>query len=85
VGVASRFIPGARCLARAMAAQLLLARAGHLADLRIGVRKDGNSLDAHAWLEFEGVPLFESDAHLKDFAPLARSTPSAPIMPDALK
>jgi hypothetical protein len=85
VGVASRFIPGARCLARAIAAQLLLARAGHLADMRIGVRKEGNSLDAHAWLEYEGVPLFESDAHIKGFAPLAQSTRSAPIMPDALE
>jgi hypothetical protein len=85
VEVASRFIPGARCLPRAMAGQLLLARAGYLTDMRIGVRKDGNTLDAHAWLEYEGVPLFESDAHIKGFAPLALRTPSAPVLPDALK
>jgi hypothetical protein len=85
VEVASRFIPGARCLARAMAAQLLLARAGYFTDMRIGVRKDGNTLDAHAWLEYDGVPLFESDAHLKGFAPLSPRTPSAPILPDTLK
>jgi hypothetical protein len=85
VGVASRFIPGARCLARAMAAQLLLARAGHLADMRIGVRKDGNSLDAHAWLEYEGIPLFESDAHINGFAPLARPAPPTLIRSNILK
>lgn len=44
----------ARCLADAFTAQVLLARRGVTSDLRIGVRKDGDALDAHAWLELDG-------------------------------
>ena len=69
VAVASRCVPGAHCLARAVAAQLLLARAGHLAEMRIGVRKQGDGLDAHAWLEYHGAPLRESDAQIESFVP----------------
>jgi hypothetical protein len=85
VAAASRCIPGAHCLTRAVAAQLLLARAGHLAEMRIGVRKDRDNLDAHAWLECDGVPLFESDAHLKGFTPFAPAITSPRDIPTALK
>lgn len=84
VAVASRLIPGAHCLPRAIAAQLLLARAGHLTELHIGVRKNGKLLDAHAWLEYEGVPLFESNAHLNGYTSFSpaitypRKIPNAP-------
>ncbi|MGI8704726.1 MAG: lasso peptide biosynthesis B2 protein [Sphingomicrobium sp.] len=67
VEVASRCVPGAHCLTRAVAAQLLLARAGHLAEIRIGVRKQGFDLDAHAWLDYEGTPLQEDIAQLDSF------------------
>ena len=69
VAVASRCVPGAHCLPRAVTAQLLLAREGHLAEMRIGVRKQGDGLDAHAWLEYHGAPLWESDAQLNSFVP----------------
>ncbi len=75
VAVASRCVPGAHCLPRAVAAQLLLARAGHLAEMHIGVRKLGDSLDAHVWLEYDGVPLSENEVHLRRF------TPFAPVIP----
>jgi hypothetical protein len=65
--VASRYVPGAHCLARCIAAQILLARQGYRAEMKIGVRKEGASLDAHAWLELGGAPLFESAAHLNRF------------------
>ena len=39
--------------------------------MHIGVRKQGRSLDAHAWLEHEGRPLFEDDLHLNGFVPFA--------------
>lgn len=64
VAVASRCVPGAHCLPRAVAAQLLLARAGYLAEMRIGVCKQGDNLEAHAWLEHQGAPLLESEAQL---------------------
>ncbi len=60
---ASRWIPGARCLPQALAAQVLLARTGLTTDLRIGVtRGPEEKLGAHAWVEHQGrVVLGERD------------------------
>ncbi|MEO7918525.1 MAG: lasso peptide biosynthesis B2 protein [Thermoanaerobaculia bacterium] len=59
-GVARR-IPGSRCLDRSLAAVLLLRREGFDARLVIGVRKPGlTSVDAHAWVELDGVALRET-------------------------
>jgi hypothetical protein len=46
----SRWVPGARCLPRAMTAQLLLARRGHYMRVCVSVRRDKGRLCAHAWL-----------------------------------
>jgi hypothetical protein len=55
VTVASRCVPKATCLARALAAQVLLARRGHLVHLRIGVaRSETCEFEAHAWVECQG-------------------------------
>ena len=52
VRAAARFVPRATCLARALAAQRILGRAGVRSELRIGVATGvGGALDAHAWLE----------------------------------
>jgi len=50
VKVASRMMPGATCLCRALALQRLLAKNGHGSELRIGVEKEGDRFGAHAWL-----------------------------------
>lgn len=52
----SRKTPGEKtCLAQALAAQVLLVRRGHPADLQIGVLKnDQGAFQAHAWVECEG-------------------------------
>jgi len=56
VTVASRYVPKASCLIQALAAQVLLARHGHPARLRIGVAKGAEGrLEGHAWLEHQGV------------------------------
>jgi hypothetical protein len=73
--VASRYVPGAHCLARSFAAHLLLAQHGHPARMQIGVRKHDGRLDAHAWLEHRGVPLFESATHLQGFSLLTSIDP----------
>jgi hypothetical protein len=70
VRVASRLVPKALCLTTSVAAQLLLARQGHQSTLQIGIRKQGNRLDAHAWLDQGGVPLLEDEGHLEGFTPL---------------
>jgi hypothetical protein len=52
VRAAARYVPGATCLPQALVAQLMLARHGHFARLRIGVASlDGQRLEGHAWVE----------------------------------
>lgn len=56
IGRAARACPGARCLARAVAASCLLRRAGRIATLSLGVGFDADRrFEAHAWLECDGV------------------------------
>src|SRR5215204_1259008 len=55
---ASQYVPQATCLTQALAAQVLLARRGHPALLRIGfVKGEEDRLEAHAWLESRGEVL----------------------------
>ena len=57
---AARRLPGTKCLARALALQALMKRAGLPAQLCIGVAKEGGgALEAHAWVLHEGAPVFE--------------------------
>lgn len=59
-----------RCLPQALVLQWLLGRQGIYTELRIGVRKEGTRLYAHAWLEYEGLPLGEPPEIATHFAPL---------------
>ncbi|SRR5579883_1346873 len=56
INLATRYMPGgAKCLARALTAQVLMNRQGHTSELRIGVAKgEGGKLEAHAWVEYQG-------------------------------
>ncbi|MBE9569428.1 MAG: lasso peptide biosynthesis B2 protein [Proteobacteria bacterium] len=55
VEVASRYVPFATCLTRALVVQMLFAREGYPAHLCIGVAKSKDDrLEAHAWVESEG-------------------------------
>jgi len=55
VTVASRYVPQATCLTRALAAQALLAWNGYASVLRIGfAREQRGPLEGHAWLESQG-------------------------------
>jgi hypothetical protein len=53
----ARRIPRASCLTRALAADAMLRRSGRLPNLQIGVVKDGDLLEAHAWVELDGTVL----------------------------
>jgi hypothetical protein len=57
VEVASRRMPGATCLCRALVLQRLLAKNGHGSELRIGVEKKNDQFGAHAWLVIGGQVL----------------------------
>lgn len=72
VSVASRYMPGGvKCLARALATQVLLSQQGHTADLHIGVAKgEGGQLEAHAWVESQGQIVIGHLSNLSRFTPL---------------
>jgi len=65
VAAAGRRVPGATCLVQALAAQVLLARHGHVAELRIGVARTTEGIEAHAWLERDGEPIFGEPDRLR--------------------
>jgi hypothetical protein len=52
-----RGIVTARCLSQALLVRALLRRRGLETVLRVGVLKDDQRFDAHAWLELEGRAL----------------------------
>lgn len=55
---AERTLPGATCLVRSLAAELMLRRAGLATRLSIGVADATETevaLDAHAWIESDGL------------------------------
>ena len=49
------------CLRKALAVQWWLRRRGLDSVLRLGVRKVGARLDAHAWIELDGTPLAQTN------------------------
>ncbi len=69
VRTAARAVPEATCLSQALAADAMLRRAGRTPTLRIGVAKDGDALEAHAWLELDGAVLL-GDHDLHRYTPL---------------
>lgn len=66
-----RVVPSATCLTQALAAQVMLSRRGHHAELRFGVAKDevGN-LQAHAWVESGGRVVTGGHGTVDGFTPL---------------
>ena len=64
----------ATCLRQSLALWWLLKRRGIPAELRIGVRKDGAGLNAHAWVEFDGTPLGRENLGYVPFAGLSSAT-----------
>jgi hypothetical protein len=54
VKTAARVVPGAVCLAQAVATQRMLAARGRVSTLEVGVAKNQQGLEAHAWLVCDG-------------------------------
>ena len=58
INIAARHSPfPATCLTRSLLLGWLLRRRGVQSQLRIGVRLTQGALDAHAWVECEGIPV----------------------------
>jgi hypothetical protein len=75
VGSAARFVPRANCLPQALAAEAILRRRGHPADLRLGVTRGDDGVEAHAWVESYGRVIV-GDGDLDRFEPLEISDPA---------
>lgn len=60
----------ARCLHRSLALHAWLRRDGLPSTLRLGVRKDGNRIQAHAWVELDGVIVNDGSGVRTDYAQL---------------
>ncbi len=68
VGIAGRHGPyRATCLRQSLALWYLLRRRRIPAQMCIGVRKENQKLQAHAWVEYRGTPLGQESLHYASF------------------
>ena len=56
------------CLVKSLTLWWLLGRQGITSQLRVGVRKEGGNLEAHAWVEREGIALNEPEERHRHYA-----------------
>ena len=56
------------CLVKSLTLWWLLGRQGISSRLRVGVRKEGGNLEAHAWVEQEGTALNEPEERHHHYA-----------------
>ena len=69
------------CLEESLALWWLLGRQSISSELRVGIRKDGEKLEAHAWVERQGAALNEPQArhlHYQAFDADLASPPTEP-------
>lgn len=71
-------LPRAKCLHRSLVLHMWLRNEGLPSDLRIGVRKDGDTLRAHAWVEIAGSTINDSARSLRSFSVLKPSASRTP-------
>lgn len=73
VNVSTAYMPGgAKCLARALTTMTLLESVGYSPELKFGVKKSTDSLiEAHAWVEYEGVVIIGGLNDLAQFSHLS--------------
>ena len=66
------------CLAKSLTLRWLLARQGITSDLRIGIRKQDNQFEAHAWVERDGVAISEPEEHHRHYDAFDEAFSSTP-------
>lgn len=82
IGVAARYTPGgASCLVRSLALLGLLRRRGIAAALRVGVGRTAPCLEAHAWVELDGLPVNDAADVAARYPPFAGSLLGARFAP----
>jgi hypothetical protein len=78
IGRAAELIPGqVGCLPRSMTISAMLRHRGVEADLRIGVRSTSAGVEAHAWVELDGVPVNDASNVDDEFLPFDREITNA--------
>lgn len=68
----SRFVPGAHCLARALALRWWMRQSGLNALIVIGVRRTQEGIASHAWVELDGRPVDESEEIVARFTVISQ-------------
>jgi hypothetical protein len=66
------------CLAKSLTLWWLLGRQGIPSRLRIGIRKEKEKFEAHAWVECDGAALNEPDEHHHHYAAFDAALSSLP-------
>ncbi len=66
----------ATCLTRSLLLVWLLNRRGVKSDLRIGVRLTQGALEAHAWVECDGIPVNDRLDVIRQFEPFGDPVPA---------
>ena len=66
------------CLAKSLTLWWLLGRQGIPSQLRIGIRKEAEKFEAHAWVERDGAALNEPDEHHHHYAAFDAAFSSPP-------
>jgi len=66
------------CLVKSLTLWWLLGRQGIPSELRVGVRKEGGNLEAHAWVEREGIALNEPEERHRHYAAFDAALASLP-------
>lgn len=66
------------CLVKSLTLWWLLGRQGIPSELRVGVRKESGNLEAHAWVEREGIALNEPEERHRHYAAFDAALASLP-------
>ena len=59
-----------KCLDQSLVLRWLLRRQGIDARIVFGARKEDEQMEAHAWVEIEGVPISDDEGEHQQFSPL---------------
>ncbi|MGH9703336.1 MAG: lasso peptide biosynthesis B2 protein, partial [Candidatus Acidiferrales bacterium] len=73
---ASEGVYSANCLERSLTLWWLLRRQGFASQLKIGVRKKNDRLEAHAWIELDGTVLNDDPAVRSNYSPFTQDIAS---------
>jgi Transglutaminase-like superfamily len=76
--VASRFIPRATCLTRALALHRLLTSYGYRSKIQFGIQRSDGRFAAHAWVEHEAATLLAKTPEIARYVRLFSWPPSQP-------